>query len=478
MRQLLHNIGSLHTCDDADRVLRNAYLVIDGGVLAEIGVGRPQGEFDRVEDMRGRLVVPGLINLHHHFFQTLTRAIPAAQRGHLTDWLFRLYPVWAGMEPSDLAAATEASIAQLLLTGATTTVDHAYLLPDGGADFIAAEVDAAGQMGARLALIRGSLTGLEADLQTRLSRVLGANVGRIVDDPSSVLADMRRTIETYHDPAFGGMLTVGLGPTTTTYDDPAFMRHVADMARDAGVLLHIHCHPRPDERATCADMGTTPLAFLDDAGWLTERTLFAHSTRLSNDEMGLCARRGVAVAHCPRMILRLGARITPVHDMLGAGMRVGIGVDGGASNDSGSMLGELRIALLLHRVAGGAGEVSWHDWLSPAQLLRMATREAAGIIGRDDIGQLTVGRCADLAAFDMRSVAYSGAMADPLSALFLAGDDDRAAFVMVGGRVLVRERQLAEADEGLIADRVNSAAGRMLLKAAQVTGIDYHLDAE
>lgn len=131
MRQLLHNIGSLHTCDDADRVLRNAYLVIDGGVLAEIGVGRPQGEFDRVEDMRGRLVVPGLINLHHHFFQTLTRAIPAAQRGHLTDWLFRLYPVWAGMEPSDLAAATEASIAQLLLTGATTTVDHAYLFDPG-----------------------------------------------------------------------------------------------------------------------------------------------------------------------------------------------------------------------------------------------------------------------------------------------------------------------------------------------------------
>jgi len=189
--------------------------------------------------------------------------------------------------------------------------------------------------------------------------------------------------------------------------------------------------------------------------------------------MALCASRGVAVAHCPRMILRLGARITRIHEMLSAGMRVGIGVDGGASNDSGSMLGELRIALLLHRVADGEGGISWQDWLSPARLLRMATREAAEIIGRNDIGQLGVGRCADLAAFDMQSVAYAGAAADPLSALFLAGDDDRAAFVMVGGRVLVRDRQLAGADEAAITRRVDDSAARMLSRAAGATGVNY-----
>jgi len=384
-----------------------------------------------------------------------------------------MYPIWSGMEPADLAAATEASVAQLLLTGATTSVDHSYLLPHGGADYVAAEVEAALSTGARLMLIRGSLTGMEADLESRLSRILGPRAGGLVDDPVSVLDDMRRTIETYHDPSLGTRLTVGLGPTTTTYDNPAFMRNVAELAADAGVGLHIHCHPRPDERVTSAGMGTTPLAFLDDLGWLTERTFFAHSTRLTLDEMALCASRGVAVAHCPRMILRLGARITRIHEMLSAGMRVGIGVDGGASNDSGSMLGELRIALLLHRVADGEGGISWQDWLSPARLLRMATREAAEIIGRNDIGQLGVGRCADLAAFDMQSVAYAGAAADPLSALFLAGDDDRAAFVMVGGRVLVRDRQLAGADEAAITRRVDDSAARMLSRAAGATGVNY-----
>ncbi|MGE3875804.1 MAG: amidohydrolase family protein, partial [Parvibaculaceae bacterium] len=196
-------------------------------------------------------------------------------------------------------------------------------------------------------------------------------------------------------------------------------------------------------------------------------------TRMHPDEMRRCADAGVAVAHCPRMILRLGARVTPIHDMLAAGMSVGIGVDGGASNDSGSMLGEMRIALLLHRLAGGEGNVPWQGWLSPHRLLKMATRDAADIIGRSDIGRIEPGLCADLAAFDLGGVAYAGARTDPLSALLLAGDDDRASFVMVGGKVLVRDRRLVCADEHEIAGRVNRSTERLIGHASASTGVDY-----
>jgi len=473
MKQLLHAIGTLYTCDDDDRVLRGAYLVVENGRIAEVGTGKPAGDFDVVEDMADQLVLPGFVNLHHHYFQTLTRAIPAAQRGHLIDWLYKMYPLWAGMSPDDLAGATEASVAQLLLTGATTSVDHSYLLPRGGTEYIEAEIAAAREMGARLVFVRGSLTSLEADLEARLTPMLGDRAGGLVDDTDAVIADMRRTIARFHEPSAGSMVTVALGPTTTTYDDLAFMRSVADLAAETDTRLHIHCHPRPDERALCAEGGTTPFDVLDAAGWLTPRTFFAHSTRMYADEMKRCADAGVAVAHCPRMIMRLGARVTPIHDMLAAGIKIGVGVDGGASNDSGSMLGEMRAALLLHRLAGGEGQVPWQQWFSPYKLLQMTTRDAASIIGRSDIGRIEPGLCADLVAFDLSSVAYAGARTDALSALFLAGDDDRASFVMVGGEVLVRDRKLTRADEHRIGGKVDTSTEKLIAKASAASGVNY-----
>lgn len=473
MRRLLHNIGWLYSCDARDLVLRDAHVVVEDGRIAALGPGRPDGDFDQTEDLDGALLVPGFVNVHHHFFQTLTRAVPAMLRGHLIEWLYRMYPVWAGMTPDDLGHATEAGLAQLLLTGATTSVDHSYLVPGADPAFGAAQIAAARDMGARLTLIRGSLTALESDLEARLTRILGPRAGGLVDDPAAVLADMRRLLEDCHDTAPGAMVQIGLGPTTATLDDPAYMGEVARLAAEHGAPLHIHFHPRPDERAACAARGLTPLDFLAARGWLTDRTWLAHATRLTTEEMARCGAMGVSVAHCPRMILRLGARVTPVHDMLAAGMKVGIGVDGGASNDSGSMLGELRVAQLLHRVAGGEGEVPWQDWLSPYRLLCMATREGAAIIGRDDIGRIAPGLCADLAAFRIRGVAYAGAATDPLAALFLTGDDDRAGFVMAAGRVVVRNRRLVGQDEDRIAGRVDAATARLLARAAALTGTDY-----
>lgn len=474
MRTLLCHIGRLYTCDREDRVLADAHVVIEGERIVAVGQGMPEGHFDQRIDLRGQIVMPGLVNLHHHFFQTLTRAIPRALSGHLLDWLKAMYPLWAGMTPDDLDAATQASMAELMLTGATTTVDHAYLMPGGDPAYTDAIIHGANAAGLRLHLVRGCMTAMEDRLEEELSPVLGPRAGGLVDDEEAVLADMARASESHHQTGWGARTTVALGPTTATYQRLPFMRRIADLANAAGCGLHMHFHPRPDERAWCREQfGKRPIALLDEAGWLRPGTWFAHSTRVDAEDMAQMAASGVAVAHCPRMIVRLGARVTPVHEMLAAGVRVGFGVDGGASNDSGSMLGELRLALLLHRVAGGEGTVPWQQWLSPYRALTMATRDAAAILGRDDIGRIEVGCCADITAFDMSPIAFAGARTDWLSGLLVAGDDTRASLTMVGGAIRVLQGRLVWEDERALRARVDAITERLIDRAQGLTGLDY-----
>jgi cytosine/adenosine deaminase-related metal-dependent hydrolase len=475
MRRLIENIDSLYTCDDRDRVLKGAWIVVEDANIVGLGEGPPPaGEFAERIDLTGSVAMPGLINAHHHFFQTLTRALPRAQRGQLLDWLAVLYPVWATMSPEDLAAAAAATAAELLLTGATTSVDHFYLVPRCDPAYLQAEVDAARKSGIRLHLVRGSMTAIEGDLERRLSSVLGPCAGGIIDDPDSVLASMQQTVEAFHDPSPGSFLTVALGPTTPTYDDLDFMRSVAETAERLAVGIHMHVHPQPHERLLCKErFGKTPVELLDFVGLLGPRTWFAHSTRLDDADIKLLSSRGVGVAHCPRMVLRLGARIPYIHRMRSGGMRIAIGVDGGASNDSGSMLGEMRLALLLHRLTDGGAEVSHDNWMTPYDVLVMATRTAAAIIGRDDIGRVAPGLCADIAAFDMRGVGFAGARSDLLSGLLLAGDDTRASLTMVAGEPLVRHARLLRHDEYTLRDTADRAAARVVARASSVTGVDY-----
>jgi cytosine/adenosine deaminase-related metal-dependent hydrolase len=475
MRRLIENIDTLYTCDSQDRVLKSAWIVAEGGTIAALGEGPPPaGNFDERIDLSGSVALPGLVNTHHHFFQTLTRALPRTQRGQLLDWLAVLYPVWGLMEPGDLAAAASASIGELLLTGATTSVDHFYLVPRCDPAFIAAEVEAARQAGIRLHLVRGSMTTIEGDLEEKLSATVGPRAGGIIDDPDSVLASMRRTVEAYHDPRPGSGLTVALGPTTPTYSDLAFMREVAAMSTELNVGVHMHVHPQPHERQLSQQrFGKTPVEVLDSVGLLGPRTWLAHSTRLDDADIAILARNDVGIAHCPRMILRLGARIPIIHRMRASGMRVTVGVDGAASNDSGSMLGEMRLALLLHRLAGGGGEVSSEDWMTPYEVLLMATRHAASLIGRDDIGAIAPRLCADITAFDMRGIGFAGARSDLLSGLLLAGDDTRASLTMVGGKPLVLNGRLLHQDEYALREAADLAAERVVTRAASLTGIDY-----
>jgi 8-oxoguanine deaminase len=480
LRCLIENIHTLYTCDTSDRVLRNAWLIVEDGRVGALGAGiPPDGAFDERIDLTGCIAMPGLVNTHHHFFQTLTRAIPRVQRGLLWDWLKLLYPVWGGMQPDDLGAAAAATSAELLLTGATTSADHLYLIPRCEPAYLDAEIAAVGEAGIRLHLIRGCMTTMEGTLEKELSAKLGPKAGNIVDDPALVLADMRRVIDRFHDTSQGSMRTVALGPTTSTYSDLETLRAISTLADEAQVGLHIHIHPQDAERDLCWQrFGKSPLEVLHNVGYLTPRTWLAHATRLTFDEMDLCAEQGVGVSHCPRMILRLGARITPIHEMRRRGVRLAVGVDGAASNDSGSMLGEMRLALLLHRLAGGGNEVPSYQWLDPYDVLLMATRDAAAMIGRSDIGRLEVGMCADVAAFDLRGVGFAGATLDPLSGLLLAGDDTRAALTMVAGKPLVRNGCLLHGDEERLRARVDAATERLVSRASSLLGMDYRAFAD
>jgi 8-oxoguanine deaminase len=475
MRRLIENIDELYTCDAADTVLRDAWIVVDGDKIGEIGSGAlPSGDFAERINLSGSIAMPGLVNTHHHFFQSLTRALPRAQRGHLIEWLGLFYPVWGGMTPDDLAAAAASTAAELLLTGATTSADHFYLIPKADPAFVDSEVAATKAAGMRLHLVRGSLTAIEGDLESRLSKTLGPRAGGLIDVPEDVLADMKRTIERYHDLSHGSMTTVALGPTTPTYDNLDYLKDVARLAVESEVGLHMHLHPQPAERTrTQARFGRTPMQVLDGVGYLTPKTWFAHGTRLDEFDLALMRDRGVSMSHSPRMIMRLGSRITPLHDVLASGVRVAVGVDGAASNDGGSMLGEMRIALLLHRLAGGGDEVDPARWLDPYDVLLMSTREAAAIIGRSDIGSLAPGMCADVTAFDMTGVDYAGARQHLLSGLLLAGDNTRASLTMVAGETRVRDGKLLHQDEFAVRQKVDLAAARLTERAARLTGVDY-----
>ena len=389
-------------------------------------------------------------------------------------WLKLLYPIWSKITPTDLAAATSAACAELMLTGCTTTADHSYLLPNGNPEFVDEEVGAALRLGIRLHLVRGSLTTLEGTLANELSQALGDRAGGLLDREKDVLADMRRAASRYHDGSFGSNIAIAFGPTTVTYENKRFMRDVAALASDFGCGLHTHFHPRQDERDSAADLyGETPAEFLKDVRWLRPGTWFAHSSRLNETEMDALAKNRCGIAHCPRMIMRLGARVPPIHTYRERGITVGVGVDGAASNDAGSMIGELRLVPLLHRLFGGEGDVPHSKWIDPYDALLMATKNGASILGRSDIGSLSIGKAADVTAFSLKAIGYAGAVKDPLSALVLAGSETRAALTMIDGKVRVRDGVLCGVDENHLKQALDIAALRVVNAAEKMTGINY-----
>ena len=435
--------------DAAKRVLHGGFIYAENGEIRRIGSGAARlPKADRVIDGRYAVALPGLVNTHHHLYQTLTRAYAPAADAELFDWLRTLYPIWARVDEECVHVAALAGMAELLLSGCTTTSDHHYLFPRGRADLIDAQIEAARRIGMRFHPTRGSMSvgrskgGLPPD--------------SVVQNEERILQDCERLIAKYHDAAPGSMLRLALAPCSPFSVSPELMRASADMARRHGVRLHTHLAETRDEDAYCLSrFGKRPLDLLEEVGWLGADTWLAHGVHFNRGEVKRLGRAGVGIAHCPTSNMRLGSGIAPVPALRRAGCPVGLGVDGSASNDSSHMLAEARQALLLQRVRYGAAALTVHD------ALRMATVEGARCLGREDIGSLEPGKRADVAMFDFRGVGYSGA-GDPMSALLLCAPAQVDTLV-VEGRVVVEggELQTVSLDSILAHRRLSARLARL-----------------
>lgn len=384
-------------------------------------------------DGTGWLIVPGLVNTHHHLYQSLTRCMPAVQNAKLFDWLVNLYRVWQQVDYAAVHMAATVSLAELLLSGCTTSVDHMYLFPDGSDVRLEAVIEAADKLGVRIHACRGSMT-------------LGASQGglppdRCVERDDQVLADCDRVASAWHDPRPRSMRRIDLAPCAPFNVTPELFDQIRELARSKSLRLHTHIAETLDEERYCLErFGVRPVEYLRQHDWLGPDVYLAHCVHLNAHEIELFARTGTAVAHCPSSNMRLGSGIAPLRAMLDAGVRVGLAVDGSSSNDGGNLLGEARQALLLQRVLGGA------DAMTTAEAFRLVTQGGGEVLGRSELGRLEPGAAADFAVYDMNDVAFTGAIAqDPLGALVL-GHPPRPIRVVVDGRPVVADGRAAGVD--------------------------------
>jgi 8-oxoguanine deaminase len=444
---LIRNIHALVTMDTGDRQLYSAFIYAESGEIKLVGNRVPRGlRAERTIDGSGCVAIPGLINAHHHLYQTLTRALAAAANVELFDWLRALYPLWARIDEEAVKVAALVGMAELMLSGCTTTSDHHYVFPQGHAKLIDAEIAAARKIGMRFTATRGSMSVGESKG--------GLPLDCVVQDEETILADCERLIHRYHNPKPGAMVQMALAPCSPFSVSARLMRETAEMAERENVRLHTHLAETKDEVTYCRKrFGMRPLELLDSVGWMTNRTWVAHGIYLTPAEIKRMGRAGVGVAHCPTSNMRLGSGLAPALALRRAGAPVGLGVDGSASNDSSNMLAEARQALLLQRLGHGAAAISVQ------QALRMATMGGAQCLGRTDIGSLEPGKRADIALFDLRDPAYSGAE-DPVAALLLCAPSTVRTLV-VEGRVVVDDHKLTTLEMRPLLARHRSIAARI-----------------
>ena len=458
---LVRNATLIVTMDDHRREIADGGLFIRDGLIEQIGpaAGLPDNA-DQILDLSGHLVLPGLINTHHHFYQTLTRAVPAAQDANLFNWLKTLYPIWAGLTPDDIYISTHTALAELALSGCTAASDHLYIFPNGSQ--LDDEIQAGLDLGLRLHASRGSMS-------------LGESKGglppdRVVESEDFILKDSQRLIEAYHDPNPGAMTQVVLAPCSPFSVTADLMRQSASLAREYGVHLHTHLAETADEEQFCLDMfGHRPVAYMDSLNWTGEDVWFAHSVHVNQEEIHFYAKTGCGVAHCPTSNMRLASGIAPIMEMLQAGVKVGLGVDGSASNDGSHLIEEARQAMLVARVRAGLMGASLSGDQAPPlmaarQALEIATRGSAAVLGRSDIGSLEPGKCADFFAVNLNKLGFAGGLHDPVAALVFCAPV-RADYTVVGGKFIVKEGQLVTVDVHQLVEKHNQAARRLLSQA-------------
>ncbi len=452
---LVKNADVLVTMDAERRELRGAGLYAVDGLIRQVG---PTDELpataDRVLDLTGQIVLPGLVNTHHHLNQTLTRAFPAGQDAGLFDWLTAHYPTWTRIDAEASRTSTLVGLAELLLSGCTTVFDHTYLYQNGNC--VDVQVEAAREIGVRFHASRGSMSvgrsngGLPPD--------------EAVEDEAAILKDSERVIDRFHDPRPGAMTRIVLAPCAPFSVSADLLRESAALARARGVRLHTHlAETRDEERYTLERFGVRPVEWMDRLGWVAGDVWFAHAVHVSDAEIARFARSGCGVAHCPSSNMRLASGIAPVKKYMSAGVAVGLAVDGSASNDASNMLLEARQAMLLARLELGLrveGKALPADWMTAREALELATLGGARVLGRDDVGSLEPGKCADFFSLDLGAVDYAGALHDPVAAtLFCA--PTRARVSVVSGRVVVEEGRVATVDMGPVVERHNRLAAAL-----------------
>ncbi len=458
---LIRNSALLVTMDGQRREIPGGGIFSENGFIRQVGRTEELPETaDQVLDMSGQIVLPGLVNTHHHFYQTLTRAVPAAQDANLFNWLKTLYPIWARMVPEDIFISTQTALAELALSGCTTASDHLYLFPNGSR--LDDEIEAARQVGLRLHASRGSMS-------------LGESKGglppdSVVDTEEQILSDSVRLIERYHDSRPGSMLQIVLAPCSPFSVTGELMRQSARLARQYGVRLHTHLAETHDEEAFCLKLfGHRPVGYMQEVEWVGQDVWFAHAVYVNPQEITLFSQHGCGVAHCPSSNMRLASGIAPIREYLRGRVKVGLGVDGSASNDGSHMLAEARQAMLLARLRSSlegaslsGAEGAAGAWIMTArQALELATRGGASVLGRADIGSLEPGKCADLIAFDLNRLGYAGALHDPVAALVFCAPQ-QVDWNIVHGKIIVKDGQLQTVDVPALVQRHNRAARRLL----------------
>ena len=458
---LVKSAEMLVTMDGARRELRDAGLYAEDGVIKQVGpTGDLPASADTVLDMSGQIVMPGFVNTHHHLDQTLTRNLPAGQNNNLFPWLQAHYRVWARRTPEATRCSTLVGLAELALSGCTTVFDHSYVFKNGCR--VDDQIAAAAEIGSRFHACRGSMS-------------LGESKGGLppddcVEEEPAILEDCRRVIETYHNPNKGAMTRVTLGPCSPFSVTPSLLTETVKLARSYKVRMHTHlCETFDEEHYTLDKYAMRPVDWMASLGWVGEDVWYAHAIHVDDDEVEMFAQSGIGVAHCPNSNMRLSSGIAPVKKYMDAGVKVGLGVDGSASNDASNMLLEARYAMHLARLRLGllppegpskyrllsqSDPLRAKEWMTAREVLEIATLGGAKVLGRDDIGSLEPGKCADFFSLDLHTIDYAGALHDPVAAtLFCA--PQRAQYTVIDGKVVVENGRVATVDMRKVVDEHN-----------------------
>ncbi len=459
MKKLLKNALVIATMNSRKERIEGGDILIEDNLIKQVGKGLNVPDADQVIDCSDKVILPGFVNTHHHFYQTLTRVIPQVQNAKLFDWLTYLYEIWREVTPEAIYYSAKVAISELLLTGCTTTTDHLYLFPEKqDPNLIDFEIKAAKEMGIRFFPTRGSMS-------------LGKSKGGlppddVVQTEEKIMQDVERLVNKYHDPSPFSMLRISLAPCSPFSITCDLLKDTVKYAREKGLRCHTHLAETKDEEEFCIEkFGMRPLAYMESLDWIGEDVWFAHSVFLNSNEIKRLSETCTGVAHCPCSNLRLGSGIAPIPEMYNAGVKVGLAVDGSASNDSGDMLGEIRTALLIHRIKSGVASTNTD------MMFDIATMGGAKVFGWEkSIGSIEPGKAADLAIFNFNRIDYAGCWFDPVAALIFAGINHKADMTIVNGEILVKDGKVINLDEEDVIKNANKISKEMFNRANKRKG--------